>query len=172
MLKLFCFILLTNFAVITHATESEISAGTTIKTRLAEQIDSRMRSSGYRFRLTIDSDIEKNGRVVIKSGSKAQATITNITKSGKGLAPASIIVTLTTLNMKNRQINVESFQTAGKGTSNERQEVGYIDEYESVVFGRQGEQITAAIPVITRGYDILLAEGTVIYFILKEPIPL
>ena len=81
-------------------------------------------------------------------------------------------MTLTTLNINNRQINVESFQTAGKGTSRERKEIGYIDEYENVVLGRQGEQITAAIPVITRGYDILLAEGTVIYFILKTPIPL
>lgn len=172
MLKLLCFIILASIAVTSHATESTITAGTSIKARLAEPIDSRMRRSGYQFRLTVDSDIERNGRVIIKSGSKARAVIIDIQKSGKGLAPASIIVALSRLNINNRQVNVESFQTAGKGTSSERREIGTIDINENVVIGKQGEQITAAIPVITRGYDIQIAEGTVIYFILKNPIQL
>ncbi|GLS90874.1 hypothetical protein GCM10007916_19410 [Psychromonas marina] len=172
MLKLLTLILLMSISFISYAAEATITAGTTIKTRLAEPIDSRVRSTGYRFRITVDSDIERQGKVIIKAGSKAQAMITHMQKSGKGLAPPAIVVALATLTINNRRINVESFQTAGKGTSSERKEIGEIDENENLVIGKRGEQITTTIPVITKGYDLMLNEGTVIYFILKEPIVL
>lgn len=172
MFKLFIFMLFTSLSFISHATASTITAGTTIKARLAEPIDSRLRSTGYRFRLTVDSDITQHEKVLIKSGSKAQAIITQIKRSGKGLAPPTIIVALTMVNINNRAVNVTSFQTAGKGNSNERKQLGESDINENWVLDRHGEKISTAIPVISKGYDLLINEGTVIYFILKEPLSL
>jgi hypothetical protein len=120
--------------------------------------------------LKVDSDITVAGKVVIKSGSTAQAIINKIRKAGRSSHAPEIILTLTKLSVNNRQVNVRSFPIAGKGTTNERKEVGKIDENENIVIGKQGEKITTSIPVITKGYDIIVSEGSVIYFILKEAI--
>ena len=112
------------------------------------------------------------GKVVIKSGSSAQAIIKKIRKAGRGSHAPEIILTLTKLTINNRQVNVQSFPIAGKGTTNERKEVGKIDKNENVVIDKQGEKITTSIAVITKGADIIVSEGSVVYFILKEPIPL
>ncbi|PKG38208.1 hypothetical protein [Psychromonas sp. Urea-02u-13] len=152
--------------------ENSIIAGTTLKVRLAEPIDSRTRRAGYRVKMKVDTDIEVAGKVVIKSGSTAQAIINKIRKAGRGSHAPEIILTLTKLSVNNRQVNVQSFPIAGKGTTNERKEVGHVDENENIVFGKQGEKITASIAVITKGADIIVSEGSVVYFILKETIPL
>ena len=155
---------------IEYTPKNSIVAGTTLKIRLAEPIDSRIRKVGYRVKVTVDSDIKVAGKVVIKSGSKAQAMITEIHKVGRNSRAAEIILILTKVNINNRQVSIHSFPIAGKGTTNERKEVGNIDENENIVISKQGEKITTSISIITKDYDITVAEGSVVYFILKEPI--
>jgi len=155
-----------------YSVENSITAGTTLKARMAEPIDSRVRKGGYRFKVTIEGDIKVGQKTVIKSGSKAQAIINKIQKSGRARQAPEIVVTLTAVNVNNRQTAIETFPIAGKGTTSERKKVGEVDENENLVIDKQGEKITTSIPLITKGYDIILSEGTVLYFILKEPIAL
>lgn len=175
-MRRYCFtlllLLLPLISAPSFSAENSIAAGTTIKVRMAESIDSRVRKAGYRFKVTVDSDISNTGRVVIKSGSQAQAIVNQIGRSGKGQKAPEIIVTLTMLRINNRQINIETFPIAGKGTTKERKAVGVIDENENIVVGKQGEAISASIPLQTKGYDLILTEATILYFILKEPIAL
>ena len=155
-----------------YSTENSITAGTTLKVKMAEPIDSRVRKAGYRFKVTIATDIKKDQQVIIKSGSQAQAIINKIKKSARGQDAPEIVITLIALKANNRQVTVETLPLAGKGTTNERKELGQIDENEDVVIGKQGQKISASIPLQTKGYDFTLSEGTTLYFILKEPIPL
>jgi len=174
MIKRYIFVLLLsfNFIALPISANTTINAGTTIKTRMAEPIDSRVRKVGYKFKMTIDSTIEKEGKILIKSGSNAQAMITHIQKSSRTAEAPEIIITLTKVTIGNRQRDVNSFQVAGKGENNKRKEVGEIDENEHIVINQQGEKLTASIPVMTKGYNLILTQGTVVYFILKEPITL
>lgn len=170
MRKLFIFIVLSNLIFFSYATEAAISVGTTIKTRTADPIDSSVRKAGYEFRLTIENDIKVKGKAVIKSGSKARAIITKIKPSGKGLDEAMMILTLVSIKVNNRTRNVQSFPIAGKAKSNKRSIVGNNNIDNNAVVDNNGGKITADIPVKTKGYDIILPEGSVLYFILKEPI--
>lgn len=169
---LICLFSLSLFSMPTISAENTIIAGSTIKVKMAEQIDSRVRKAGYRFNVTIAGDITRDKKVIIKSGSQAQAVINKIKKSGRGQAAPEIIVTLTALRANNRQVNIVTHPIAGKGSTNERKQVGEIDENEYVVIDQQGEKITASIPLQSKGYDFILSEGTTLYFILKEPIAL
>lgn len=172
MAKLLTFIFLTSISMLCCAHTATINAGTTIKTRTAEAIDSKIRKTGYQFRLTIDSDVQLDGKTLIKSGSKAQAIITKIQPSGKNLDEAVIVVELTTVRINNRLVSTPSFPIAGKAKSHKRKVVGEIDNDRYVVTGPNGEKMTADIPVVTKGYDLVVNEGSVLYFILKEPINL
>ena len=160
------------FSLSSYSVESSITAGTTLKVRIAEPIDSRVRKAGYRVKVTIDSEVKKDGKVVIKSGSKAQALINKIHKGGRGSMAPEIILTLIRAQVNNRQTSIQSFAVAGKGTTAERKNVGEVDENENIVISRDGTKITTSIPIITTGYDMLITEGTIVYFILKEPIAL
>ena len=139
-----------------YAVENSITAGTTLKVKMAEPIDSRVRKGGYRFKVTIEGDIKVDKKTVIKSGSKAKAMINKIQKSGRGQHAPEIVVTLTNLYVNNRQVAIQTFPIAGKGTTSERKNVGEVDENENVVIGKQGEKITTSIPLITKGYDLIL----------------
>lgn len=173
MKKLLLILLLSSlFSITANAIEKSIPAGTIIKTRIAETIDSRVRNNGYQFRVTLDSDITLDGKTVINSGSKAQGVITQLQKSAKGLAPPSIIITLTNINIANKMVIVDSFQVAGKGKSRERQKAGKRDDDQGFVVDQQGEKISVAITVKSKGYDLILTEGTIIYFTLKAAIVL
>jgi hypothetical protein len=57
---------------------NSITAGTTLKVRMAEAINSRVRKPGYRVKVTIEDETKKAGKVVIKSDSEIQAMITKI----------------------------------------------------------------------------------------------
>ncbi|PKF61701.1 hypothetical protein CW745_10295 [Psychromonas sp. psych-6C06] len=172
MYKLFLTLLLISFSPLSNANVAEISAGSTLKMRVAEQVDSRVRQPGYKFRITLDSDIVKEGKTLLKSGATGQAMISEIQRSGKGLDAPAIIVTLHSITINKRAIKAESFPVAGKGKSQERSTVGENRDDEEQVVSRQGQEISATIPVITRNYDISISEGNVIYFILKSPIKL
>ncbi len=173
MLRYLLIVLFLNlFSNSVYSVENSISAGSTIKARMAEPIDSRVRQAGYHFKVTIEGDINIDNKTVIKSGSKAQAIINKIQKSGKGKQAPEIVVSLTRLNLNNRQTAIHTFPIAGKGTKKKKKKVGEVDENENVVIGKQGKKITTSIPIITKGYDLILSEGTVLYFILKEPIAL
>ncbi|WP_028866563.1 hypothetical protein [Psychromonas hadalis] len=158
------------FSLPSYSVENSISAGTTIKVKMAEPIDSRVRKAGYRFNVTIEGDIKIAQKVIIKSGSKAQAIINKIQKSGRGKAPPEIIVTLSAVQVNNRQVNIQTFLIAGKGTTTQRKVLGTVDKNENIVMGQNREKITTSIPLRTEGYNITLAEGTTLYFILKEPL--
>jgi hypothetical protein len=147
-----------------------ITTGTTLKVRMAEPINSRVRKPSYSVKVTIENEIKKAGKVVIKPGSKAQALITKIKKARRGSGATEIIMRLTRVYVNNRQVDVTSFSIAGKGTTSEPKDVGVTDENKNTVIGKQGAKITTSIPVITKGYDIIISEGTVVYFILKDPI--
>lgn len=173
MLRYSCFLLLflNLFSLPSYSAQpNTITAGTTLKVRFAEPVDSKVRNAGYRVKVTVDSEIEIDGKVVIKAGSQAQAMINKIGRSGRGKNAPEIIVSLTNISVNNRTVNISSFPIAGKGTTSERKEVGQVDDNENIVIGKQGEKITTSIPVMAKGYDITISEGTAVYFILKEPI--
>lgn len=73
--------------------------------------------------------------MVIKSDSKAQEIINKIGKGRRGGSAPEIILTLTTRQVNNRRVNINSFPIAGKGTTNERKEIGEVDKNKNIVIG-------------------------------------
>lgn len=140
-----------------YGLENSISAGTTINVRMAETIDSRVHKAGDHFTVTTEGDIKEDQQVIIQSGSPAQVIINKIQTPGRGQQSSRLILILTMLNANNRQINIKTFPITEQGTTPIRKQV---------------EPLTTSPALMAKGYHIRLTKGTVLEFILKEPIPL
>ncbi len=155
-----------------YGLENSISAGTTITVRMVETIDSRVHKAGDHFTVTTEGDIKKDQQVIIKSGSQAQVIINKIQTPGRGQQSSRLILILTMLNANNRQIYIKTFPITEQGTTPIGTKIVAIDKNKNVVIGKQSGKITTSPTLMTKGSHIMLTKGTVLEFILKEPIPL
>lgn len=169
MYKLLAIIILISTTISSHAQDFIVPAGTTITMRSEETIDSRVRKSGYSFKMIVAQDVEIAGKTLIKAGSKATARVIQLHKLVRGRESASIIVELSSIKISRQMTPAQSFPIAGKIKNNERKALGHLDE-EHTVRAKNGDLIDADIPVTRNGNDIILNNGSTLYFTLAKPI--
>ena len=138
-----------------------IKAGTEIKVRLAEPINSKIRAVGYAFRAQVDQDIYVDNKLVIKRESKLRGIVTANKASERKVSPASISLTLKKISIKGRSYPISTYPISGQAKDNYRQHVG--DDINTD-FGE--------VPVLTTGRYLQVSEGTIMYFILSQDLRL
>lgn len=138
-----------------------VKAGTEIKVRLAEPINSKIRAVGYSFRADVDQDIKVNNKLLIKRESKLRGVVTENKASERNVSPASISLTLTKITVKGRSYAISTYPIFGRAKDNYRKSVGSDIDID---FGK--------VPVLTRGRYLEVSEGTVMYFILSQDLRL
>ena len=141
------------FSTNSFSVENQLSAGTKIQVRTLEPINGRVNSAGDSFKVTILKDISRK-KVVIKSGSVAQVTLSNIQKPGRGQQTPRFILNLTSIAINNHSIDISTLPITEEGTPNTLQKA----------------TIDTSLPV--KGYAINLAKGSILNFILQEPVQL
>lgn len=146
-----------------------LPAGTEIKVRMGEPIDSQLRRKGYQFRATVDNVMRIENKVIIKQGAKATGKVTQLTRANKK-NPAVIELVLTHLTIKNKRVKVKSYPVGGKGDNVYRTELGTTDLGRDEIMSSTGNIIDNTIPVLTKGNYIELSTGSVVYFILAKDV--
>ena len=144
-----------------------LPAGTEIKVRMDEPINSQIRKTGYQFRARVDNEFRVKNKVIIKQGAKATGKVTQLTRANKK-NPAVIELVLTHLTIKNKRVKVKSYPVGGKGDNVYRTELGTTDLGRDEIMSSTGNIIDNTIPVLTKGNYIELSTGSVVYFILHD----
>ncbi|MDA7746753.1 hypothetical protein N8878_05410 [Psychromonas sp.] len=106
------FIFLTFILMSSHVFSAILPAGTEIKVRVEEKVNTQIRPVGYRVRAIVATAIEVDNKTVVKQDAKAQLTITKIQVATRERS-AGIELTLTNLTIGNRAINVSSYPVGG-----------------------------------------------------------
>nr|QXF14429.1 hypothetical protein BCCFPMHH_00035 [uncultured bacterium] len=146
-----------------------IPAGTEIKVRVAETVNSQMKRVGSQFKLLTEGDFQINNKIVIKNGSKAFAKVSKIKPATKS-SEAEIEVTLTQLYINRKATSVSTFPQGGKGTLNYTTELGTKNLDRDEITSSTGEPISNTIPVSNSGNYVEINKGTIIYFITSKDI--
>ncbi|TEW55662.1 hypothetical protein E2R68_04590 [Psychromonas sp. RZ22] len=156
--------------VISHTSFAAVlPAGTEIKIRMQEPVNSQLRSVGYYFKALVENAVNIDNKEIIKQGAKASGKVTML-KTANRTEAAEIELMLTNLTIDNRAISVKSYPVAGRGELVYRTKVGTPNLEDEPITASTGEQISNTIPVLTRGNFIELTTGTVVYFILKDDV--
>lgn len=146
-----------------------LAAGTEIKTRLEEPVNTQLRKLGFQFRIRVEGDLLINNKVAIKDGTKGLARITKI-KSASKTAPAEVEVMLDSLTINRKKQAAPSYPVGGKGELRYTEELGSKNLDQDEMKSSTGQNISNSIPVINKGSYLQINKDTIIYFITAETI--
>lgn len=167
MLKLFSLVILLLLSFSSSA--AVLPAGTEIKVRTEEPVNTQLRRLGYQFRARVDGDVIVNNQVVVKDGAKALAKVSKV-KNATRNTEAEVEVTLTTLYINRNKHQVPSYPVGGKGELKYPRELGSKNLDQDEMTSSSGQTISNTIPVSNKDNYVQINQNTVIYFITAQDV--
>jgi len=101
-----------------------IQEGTTLQVRLTQPLSTAKNRQGERFEVTLDSDVEVDGNVVVPRGSTVAGRLTEVDPSGRVKGRARMTLALSDLEVRGQSypirtntVSLEAEATKGKDTA-------------------------------------------------------
>jgi len=95
-------------SVATAAPNGVVRAGTTLRVRLDEAIDTKRNRAGDRFTATLDEPVVSGDRVIVPKGARVSGHVAEARPSGRFKGRASLALRLDSLQLKGRSYTIQS----------------------------------------------------------------
>ena len=166
---------------------STIPAGTPIRVRLAQAIDTSRNRAGDRFTATLDEPIEVDGRKVVPKGASFTGHVTTSAPSGRLKGRAVLGLTLDSMEWNGKSYRVESTSASRVSASHKKRNLVMIGggsglgaALGAIAGGGKGALIGAgagaaagtAGATITGKRNVSLPAETQLHFTLRAPVTL
>jgi hypothetical protein len=166
-------------------TQITIPAGDRIRVRLVDTIGSARNRSGDTFAATLDQPIVVDGEVVVPRGANVTGRVVSARPSGHLKTPASLAVTLTSIDVDGQSYEVRTSDRSWAGRSHKKHDAKWIAGaggagalIGALVGGGKGAAIGAGVGAgggtatayATGKKDIVLPSETPLNFRLREPV--
>jgi hypothetical protein len=94
-----------------------VPAGTRILVRMIDTIDSSKQKAGFRFRASLETNLDVDDRVVAPRGTQVYGVLTNAASSGRYKGSSELSLELTDINLggTNFPVVTNSYDIKGKG---------------------------------------------------------
>lgn len=173
------------FCLAVAAIAQRIPANTAIEVRLIEEIDSSKATEGQSFRASVAEPVIVNGRTVVDRGADATVKLVNVNQGGKFKGSTTLAVTLTSLSIDGRNVDVTSSDVTrvskGQGKDTALKTgigAGIGAAIGAIAGGGKGAAIGAGAggaagagsQVFTKGKKVLIPSETVLQFQLTRAV--
>lgn len=113
-------------APVERAAPVEVAAGTRIRVRLANTIDTDRNRPGDRFTAHLDESIVENGRVLVPKGTPFTGHLTEAKSSGRLRGRAILGLTLDSFRLNDRTYEVDTSSQGRVSKAHKRRNLGFI----------------------------------------------
>ena len=154
------------------ADKTEVPAGTAIMIKLDEEVGTHNKSSGDRFKATLEGNLSVGGKVVVPAGSVVYGKVVRATK-GRIAKNAELELTLTSVNVNGDIVPLYTSSIGGQGPNSGagRKVVkgaligGLADGSRG---SKDGAKIGAGVAILAGGKDAGARAGTLLEFRLEQ----
>jgi hypothetical protein len=144
-----------------------IPAGTVLEVRLTDRLSTELHSTGDRFRVLLDRDLESEGQVLMSRGAVLEGEIVEAVRPGKVKGRARLSLTLVRLGevepMPELRTNVITVEAEGsKKEDLKKVGVGAAlgGALGAILGGKKGAAVGGAVGAGTGTAGVLLTEGS------------
>jgi hypothetical protein len=164
-----------------------VPAGTRILVRMVDSIDSSKQKAGYRFRATLETNLDVDDRVVAPRGTTVYGVLSNASSAGRYKGSSELSLELTDINLggTNFPVVTNSYSIKGKGEGgNTAKKVLGGAGLGALIGGIAGGGAGAGIGALAgagagtivastkKGEQLVIPSETLIEFRLAQPAPL
>jgi hypothetical protein len=160
-----------------QAAEAEVPAGTKLLVRTRQAIDSNRMSSGAKFTVALESDLEADGTVVAKDGSVAYGVLANAKRDARVVGKSELTVTLTELKVGGKllPIRTSGVKAVGEGKGRTTARRAAAGAAIGAIFGGGrgaaiGAGTAAASQLLLGGRQVSIPANTLLEFTLATPL--
>lgn len=165
--------------------ELTIPEGTPVEVRLTDSLGSGRSVEGQSFAATLDAPIAVGDAVVVPRGANVRGRVLYVKRSGRLRGPAELTITLTSLDLRGREIAIVTAHKNWHGRSHKKRNLAWIGGGAgagSLLGVAAGGGIGAAIgagvgagggtvtALVTGRKNIVLPSETRVYFVLRRPV--
>ena len=174
------------FCLAVAALAQRIPANTQIHVRMIDGIDSSKATEGQTFRASVAEPVIVNGRIVAARGADATVKLVNLNQGGKFKGSTELAVTLTSLTLNGRSVNVTTSDvtrvSGGQGKNTALKTgigAGIGAAIGAIAGGGKGAAIGAGAggaagagsQVFTKGKKVQIPSETLLQFQLRIAVP-
>jgi len=123
-----------------------VPAMTPLLVRIDEELSSKTRKNGDRFRIIVAEDVRVDGVVVIPAGSAGEGEVIHAAKSGAGGKAGELLVTARFVRVGDIEVRLRSFSLGAKGVDRSDESLA-----ASIVTGPLGLFVVGGKMIIPRG---------------------
>jgi hypothetical protein len=164
-----------------------VPAGTRILVRMVDSIDSSKQKAGYRFRASLETNLDVDDRVVAPRGTMVYGVLSNASSAGRYKGSSELSLELTDINLggTNYPVVTSSYGIKGKGEGgNTTKKVLGGAGLGALIGGLAGGGKGAGIGALAgagagtivagtkKGEQLVIPSETLIEFRLAQPAPL
>ena len=158
-----------------------IPQGTVMDVTLQQALSTKDAQRGEAFDATVSHDVQANGGVAIPAGARVHGTIQAVTPGGKTNAPASLVLSLSDLELAGASYPVRTSTVTRKGQVDTKSQAegaaagGFIGGVASKTKGffkgaKTGATAGASTAAVVTNKDISIGTDSVLAFRLEQPV--
>lgn len=143
-----------------------VPAGTEIRIRMADPLDTRTSQPGDRFRAILDRDLVADRQVVARAGSDVEGQVVDVVEAGKVQGRSELSFTLTSLSAGGRTYRIDTDTKHMRAESSVKEDAAIIGgttgagaAIGAVTKGKKGAAVGAAIGAAAGTAAVLTQRG-------------
>ena len=143
-------------------------AGSVLRVRLDQSLDTRRSRPGDRFSGVLDSPIAVDGRVVLPKGTIVQGHVLSVLSSGRLNQRARLVLTLDSCRFENRTLSLDTATVVRVAGSHRKRSWTLVGE--GAAAGPIGAASDSAGAAVSDQKDVSMPAESVVGFTLKTPL--
>ncbi len=157
-----------------------LPAGTVMRVRLKESINSRKQSSGHKFTAILETDLLVKNNIALKKGANIYGVLQSVKQARRVIGKSEMTLSFTGVMINNQIIPLKAGEIKAVAESGSGQETaGRAARYAAIGAladgssgAKTGAKIGLGVSLLTRGGSIDIPAGTLLDFPLAAPLTL
>ncbi|GLS89797.1 hypothetical protein GCM10007916_08640 [Psychromonas marina] len=156
---------------------AEVPAGTVLRIKMDQSINSREHKQGHRFTAKLEANLMVDGVVIAPRDSVVYGVMDQVKSGGRIAGSAEMSLILTDILINDEMVAISTVSLSGKGANAAADTLGRTARTAAIgglINGSDGAKTGAKVGVgaslLTRNNDIQIAKDTLLDFSLKTPI--